>query len=93
VVVPVTTKQPRPGTATVEIPPRVREHLGLGYEPSWIVADEVNRFTWPGPDIRPMRREGEVSPFCGKIPAKLFEQVRNAIAAVRQLKVTKRTEI
>src|SRR5437868_9227732 len=54
-VVPVTTRPPRAGDAAVEMPERVRRHLGLGAERSWIVADEYNLFTWPGPDIRPPR--------------------------------------
>lgn len=95
VVAPVTTKPPRQGTAAVEMPERVRRHLGLGNERCSIVVDEVNRFTWPGPDIRAVRRQGEPSPFYGKIPAKLFEQVREAMERVvkaTRLQITKRTE-
>lgn len=92
-VAPVTTKPPRYGTTAVEMPERVRRHLGLGADRCWIVADEVNRFTWPGPDIRPVRREGEQSPFYGKIPAKLFEQLQAKLAeAAGRVQVTKRTE-
>ena len=94
VVVPVTTKEPRSGSASaaVEMPERVRRHLGLGDERCWIIAEEVNLFTWPGPDIRPVRRVGEPSPFYGKIPARLFEQVRAKLTeAAGRLKVTKRT--
>ena len=93
VVVPVTTKQPASASAAVEMPERVRRHLGLGAERCWIVADEVNLFTWPGPDLRPVRRDGEVSPFYGKIPGKLLEQVRAKLAnAGRRVGVTRRTE-
>jgi mRNA-degrading endonuclease toxin of MazEF toxin-antitoxin module len=92
-VAPVTTKPPRQGTAAVEMPERVRRHLGLGDERCWIVADEVNRFTWPGPDIRPIRAASDTSPFYGKIPGKLFEQVRaNLAETAGRLKVITRTE-
>jgi hypothetical protein len=94
-VVPVTTQAPRAGTVAVEIPERVRAHLGLGESRSWIIADELNRFTWPGPDIRPVRGAGELSPFHGKIPGRLYEQLRAKLAEVAttgRLKVTKRTE-
>ncbi len=94
-VVPVTTRPPRPGDAAVEIPARVRQHLSLGEERAWIVVDEINRFTWPGPDIRPIRRGDEITPRYGSVPGKLLEQVRRemekAIAAGK-LKMTKRTE-
>jgi mRNA-degrading endonuclease toxin of MazEF toxin-antitoxin module len=94
-VVPVTTRPPRDGNAAVEMPAAVRRHLGLGDDPGWIVADEVNSFTWPGPDIRPIRRGGEISPRYGFIPGKLFEQVRARLAEAAKagrLKMTKRTE-
>lgn len=94
-VVPVTTRPPRVGDSAVEIPARVRHHLGLGEDRCWIVADEVNRFTWPGPDIRPIRRGDDINPRYGAIPARLFEQVRQRLeraAAEGRLKVTKRTD-
>ena len=94
-VVPVTTRAPRAGDTAVEMPARVRHHLGLGEDRCWIVADEVNRFTWPGPDIRPMRRGDDINPRYGAIPGKLFEQVRQRLerAAIQgRLKVTRRTE-
>jgi hypothetical protein len=94
-VVPVTTRPPRQGDAVVEMPAPVRQHLGLGSERCWIVADEYNRFTWPGPDIRPMRAGREISPLYGSIPGKLLEQVRARIAQAARagrLKQTKRTD-
>jgi hypothetical protein len=94
-VVPVATRPPRPGDSAVEIPPRVRKHLGLGDERCWIVSDELNRFTWPGPDIRPIRRGQDLDPHYGAIPGRLFEQVRQKLdqaARAGRLKVTKRTQ-
>jgi hypothetical protein len=94
-VVPVTTRPPRHGDAWVEMPPRVREHLGLGEGRCWIVTNEYNLFTWPGPDIRPVRSGHLIQPRYGSIPAKLFEQVRTKIqqsARAGRLKETKRTE-
>jgi uncharacterized protein YifN (PemK superfamily) len=94
-VVPVTTRSPREGDDAVEMPAGVREHLGLGENRCWIIADEYNLFTWPGPDIRPVRAGGEITPCYGSIPGKLLEQVRTKIAQaarVGRLKETKRTE-
>lgn len=95
IVAPITTGPPQAGAAAVEIPARVRDHLGLSADRSWIVCDELNSFTWPGPDIRPIRAADDASPFYGKIPGRLLEQVRGRltqVAAARRLKVTKRTE-
>jgi len=94
-VVPVTTRPPRDGDAAIEMPDRVRQHLGLGADRSWIVADEYNVFTWPGPDIRPIRHGDDISPRYGAIPGRLFEQIRNLMLKVAQagmLKETRRTE-
>jgi len=76
------------------MPPRVRQHLGLGDERCWIVIDEYNLFTWPGPDIRPVRRGSENNPRYGSIPGRLLEQIRadmERIAKGGGLKQTKRT--
>ncbi len=78
-VVPVSTRPPHQGDTAIEIPLRVKEHLGLGQERCWIVTDEYNLFTWPGPDIRPIRSGGAIEPRYGSIPGKLFEQVRAKI--------------
>jgi hypothetical protein len=94
-VVPVTTRPPREGDIAIEMPVRVREHLGLGDESSWIVADEYNLFTWPGPDIRPIRRGDDISPRYGAIPGRLLEQLRALMVEVARgvgLKGTRRTD-
>lgn len=57
------------------MPMAVKRHLGLDDARCWIVASEVNRFIWPGPDVRPVRG-GDGSPYYGKIPAALLEKVR-----------------
>jgi hypothetical protein len=36
----------------IEIPQATKKRLGLDEEPSWVITTEVNRFIWPGPDIR-----------------------------------------
>jgi hypothetical protein len=91
-VAPITHSEPAPGEG-VPIPPSVKQHLGLDDEPSWIVTTELNRFIWPGPDIRPAK--GSETPLYGAIPARLFEQVKAQIsgnAQAKQIAVTKRTE-
>ena len=91
-VVPITHRPIASGDG-VEVPPAVKRHLGLDDERSWIVTTQVNRFIWPGPDVRPTK--GQSSPHYGAIPAKLFEQARLQIMAHRSAgnaKVVKRTE-
>ena len=93
IVAPVTHSPPeRPGDA-IEIPPKVKRHLALDQERSWIVTTELNRFVWPGPDIR--NAPGRESPLYDALPEALFEQLRAALAghvAAGRLRVTKRGE-
>ena len=91
-VAPVTHSEPADGTV-VEVPGRVKRHLGLDDERSWIVTTELNRFLWPGPDIRPAK--GSQTPLYGAIPAKLFDQVKRAIseqASAERMRIPKRSE-
>lgn len=94
-VVPVTTQPPAvPGDA-FEIPARVKAHLGLDAERCWIMVTELNRFRWPGPDIRPIERRENHTPFYGFIPQPLFDAVLAAVIARaegRRVKITRRGE-
>lgn len=90
-VAPITHSLPPPGEG-VAIPERVKRQLGLDDDPSWVIVTELNRFTWPGPDIRLAR--GQDSPLHGALPTKLFDQVRRGIgdhAKAAKLKIPKRT--
>lgn len=92
-VAPVTHTAPERPADAIEIPRNVRERLGLDRERSWIVQTELNRFIWPGPDIRVA--PGQSSPVYDAIPDWLFFEVRDAIVrrhAAGRLKVTRRTE-
>lgn len=53
-VAPITHEPPTDPTAAIELPAEVRRRLGLDDEPQWIRLDELNRFTWPGCDLRPL---------------------------------------
>lgn len=91
-VAPVTHSAPEKATDAIEIPPNVKKLLGLDEDRSWIVVTELNRFIWPGPDIRPMPQTG--TPFYDALPDWLFERVRNGVlqhSGRGRLKVTKRT--
>lgn len=63
-VLPITHSQPSAQDLAVEIPALTKQRLGLDDARSWIVTKEYNRFTWPGPDIRPDNRGRLHSAFC-----------------------------
>src|SRR5688572_25041375 len=73
-VVPITHSPPQDPTVAVEIPLRVKVHLGLDSERSWVVLDELNEFTWPGYDLRPISRLDRSVDY-GFLPPKFFSQL------------------
>jgi hypothetical protein len=77
----------------IEIPVRVKQHLGLDDERSWIVLDEINDFLWPGYDLRPIPGSKPERMEYGILPPRFFDHVREAFVALaraRRLKPTPR---
>jgi len=80
-VVPVTHTPPKRPEEAVEIPPATKHRLGLDTERSWGMVTEVNRFVWPGPDLRPISREQPDRFDYGMLPPALFRQIRERLLA------------
>lgn len=53
-VVPITHSPPRDPETAIEIPAKLKAFLGLDGERSWVICSEINKFTWPGFDLRPV---------------------------------------
>lgn len=78
VVAPVTHRPPAEPDRSVEIPASVCGQLGLDGGRHWIRIDELNRFSWPGFDLRPIPgSRGRV--VYGMLPPRLFDRLRTAI--------------
>jgi len=58
-VAPVTHSPPDDPRHAIEIPAETKRRLGLDDARSWIKTTELNVFTWPGPDVRPVGRPSE----------------------------------
>ena len=81
IVLPITHTPPRDPSLVVEIPAATKTRIGLDDDRLWIVVTEANRFVWPSPDLRP-RTPGDMSSVAyGLLPAKLFNEVRDKLAA------------
>lgn len=92
VVAPITHRRPSPPSKGIEIPLRVKRHLGLDDEPSWVIVTDLNVFEWPGVDIYPVpgSRPGVFD--YGFLPPRLFEEIRTAVAAAGGIGIaTRRT--
>jgi hypothetical protein len=83
-VLPITHRKPSYLEWAIEIPPAVKRHLGLDGEQSWIVLNESNEFTWPGPDLRMLPGGDEGSIAYGFLPPHLFAKIRKTFLAMVQ---------
>jgi hypothetical protein len=94
-VLPITHTPPTAEELAVEIPHAVKRRLGLDDARSWVVVTEINRFVWPGPDLRPVSRAEPDRFDYGPLPPSLFRQIRDrflASAATQRISIVPRTE-
>ena len=90
-VAPISHAPPRTTGEAVEIPAVTKSRLGLDEGRSWVVVSEINRFVWPGVDLRPVPGKGSYD--YGVLPPGLFRQVREGLAnwvRSRKLRTTPR---
>ena len=77
-VLPVTHSPPKPGEEAIELPAKVKAHLGLDGERSWVALSEWNEFSWPGPDLRRISGKNDAPVSYGVLPPTLFAQILSA---------------
>ena len=80
-VLPITHITPQEPTDAIELPAETKHRLGLDEAPSWVMLTEANRFSWPGPDLRPGVNGIPASVAYGMLPERLFERIRLAFLA------------
>jgi hypothetical protein len=85
VVAPITHVEPRLPSEGIEIPPRVKQFLGLDARRSWVIVTDLNVFVWPGIDIYPVPRSRSDKYEYGPLPPRLFDQIRDRITAIGSL--------
>ena len=94
-VVPVTHVPPNSAETAMELPPQIKLHLGLDADHSWIVLDEANDFTWPGPDLR-LILASDVPVFSyGMLPSgfmKVLEKRLIERSQTKNLRITRRSQ-
>jgi len=77
-VAAITHTPPANPAMAVELPSRVKQHLNLDGERAWIICTEVNRFIWPGPDLRCLPGSANAYSY-GVLPPLLFMQVKQTL--------------
>jgi hypothetical protein len=80
IVAPITHQPPREPGASIEIPAAACRSLDLDSGRHWLRLDELNRFAWPGFDLRPIPGRGGRYDY-GMLPRRLFERLLAGILA------------
>jgi mRNA-degrading endonuclease toxin of MazEF toxin-antitoxin module len=78
-VVPITHTPPVDPSFCIEIPAATKRRLGLDSEKSWAVANQVNRFVWPGFDLRPVSRHEPDRFAYGYLPPMIFKRITETL--------------
>lgn len=90
-VLPITHRPSEP-SRSIAIPAKVKRHLGLDADASWIMLDEVNEFLWPGVDLRPISRTKPGVWTFGVLPTEIFDEIRAKLRTILQQRRTVRAE-
>ena len=78
IVAPITHAPPEDPSASIALPRPVCRALGLDAGEHWLRLDGLNRFAWPGYDLRAIPgRPGDYA--YGMLSQPLFEQLRAGI--------------
>jgi hypothetical protein len=87
VVLPITHTPPAGDIVGVEIPPRVKQALGLDDGPSWVIVSEHNIDEWPNGGLSPV--PGRRGAFAyGFIPPGLFREIKARFLELARQKKT-----
>jgi len=90
-VLPITHRPSEP-ERSIAIPRKVKRHLGLDADASWILLDEVNEFFWPGVDLRPVSRLKPGVWTFGVLPTEIFDEIRTRLRQMLRQRRTVQTE-
>jgi hypothetical protein len=85
IVAPITHQPPDDPAASFEIPAAACRSLGLDSGRHWLRLDELNRFAWPGFDLRPIPGKPGRYDY-GMLPPGLFQQLRDRILARQKMR-------
>jgi hypothetical protein len=82
-VAAITHSPPSRPQDAIELPIDVKRRLRMDAQRSWVVCSELNRFVWPGPDLRPISRQRPGEFVYGALPAPFMRQVFERLAGLR----------
>lgn len=78
ILAPITHTPPSDASSSLELPSETCRKLGLDDSRHWIRFDELNRFEWPGFDLRP--KPGTKNDYVyGDLPKSIFNTLKSKI--------------
>lgn len=86
-LLPITHTPPTGDMAGIEIPPRVKQGLGLDEARSWVIVSEHNVDEWPNAGLSPVPGRPGVFAY-GFIPPGLFKQIKARFLELARQKKT-----
>ncbi len=75
VILPITHTAPSGDTVAIEIPPRVRQAIGLDDAPTWVIVSEHNVDEWPNGGLTHVPGRPGIFSY-GFVPPGLFAQIK-----------------
>lgn len=73
IVVPITHVPPRADQHSLELTEAEKKAAGLDDERQWVILEELNRFTWPGYDLRKIPETGRYD--YGRLPSGTHQRI------------------
>jgi len=92
-VAPITHSAPQSQNESILLTPSTKRRLGLDDDKSWLMCTEINRFEWPGVDLRAAPNNKDRSPVYGPLPAAVSHAAKELLQTInqkRQLKIVPR---
>jgi hypothetical protein len=83
VILPITHTPPSGNTVGIDIPPRVRQAIGLDDAPSWVIVSEYNANEWPNGGLAPVPGRPGIFSY-GFIPPGLFAVIKAKFLALSE---------
>ena len=82
----ITYSPPADPRDDIEVAAEVKRGLKLDDQPSWVICAELNRFVWPGPDLRPVWRRAPGQFVHGTPPEPFMRQIFERLTALRDVR-------
>ena len=83
IILPITHTPPTGNTVAIELPPKIRQAIGLDDAPGWVIVSEHNVDEWPNGGLAPLPDRPGVFTY-GFIPPALFARIKARFLTLAQ---------